>query len=139
MTAGWFLPVLIAVISWAGMVFLPKLVAQTSLPPTSAILYEILGGVTVALIVFLYLGGKAQFDAKGAAISYAVGLLGFTGTLAYFWAVTKGPVSIIAVLSAMYPIIAVLLGVFVLHETLSLRQMLGIGLSMAGLWLLVKA
>jgi transporter family protein len=108
------------------------------LPPTSAILYEILGGVTVALIVFLYLGGKAQFDAKGAAISYAVGLLGFTGTLAYFWAVTKGPVSIIAVLSAMYPIIAVLLGVFVLHETLSLRQMLGIGLSMAGLWFLVK-
>jgi len=124
------------IVLWGFMVFLPKL-ALSELSPLSAIIYEICGGLTVALFVLFFIGGRPEFTLRGAALAYSVGICGFLGTLTYFYAITKGPVSTVATMTAMYPVVAIICGVFFLNETLTLKQIIGIGLSLFGLLLLV--
>lgn len=134
---GWYGMLGACVVLWGLMTFLPKL-AVTSLSPTSCIIYEIAGGLTVALIVLAWPGVKLEFEPRGALLSYAVGICGFLGTLAYFFAVTRGPVALAAPLSALYPIIAVLLGVLLLKEQLSPQQMLGAVLALVSIILMAR-
>jgi len=132
---GWIIAVGLCITLWGLMTFLPKLAVE-QMSPTSCILYEVLGGVTVALVVLLWLGFRPEFEWRGAALSYVVGLCGFLGTLAYFYAVARGPVTIIATLSAFYPIIAIALGTIFLKEPITIKQMAGIALAFASMFLL---
>ncbi len=134
---GWYGTLGLCVLLWGLMTFLPKL-AVAKLSPASCIVYEIAGGLTVALIVLLWPGTKLEFEPRGALLSYTVGICGFLGTLAYFFAVTRGPVSLAAPLSALYPIVAVLLGVFLLKEQLSPQQMLGAALALVSIVLMAR-
>jgi transporter family protein len=136
MNQALIISVVATILLWGFMVFLPKL-ALTELSPLSAIIYEICGGLTVALFVLFFIDGRPEFNLRGASLSYTVGICGFLGTLTYFYAITKGPVSTIATMTAMYPIIAIICGVFFLNETLTIKQTIGIGLSLCGLLLLV--
>ena len=136
MNQALILPVVATVLLWGCMVFLPKL-ALSELSPLSAMIYEICGGLTVALFVLFFIGGRPEFNLRGAALCYIVGVCGFLGTLTYFYAITTGPVSTIATMTAMYPVVAVICGVFFLNEALTLKQAIGIGLSLCGLMLLV--
>ncbi len=136
MNLALIIPVLVTVFLWGFMVFLPKL-ALSELSPLSAIIYEICGGLTIALFVLFFIGGRPEFNLRGATLAYGVGICGFLGTLTYFYAITKGPVSSIATMTAMYPIVAIICGVFFLNETLTLKQVIGIGFSLFGLLLLV--
>ena len=136
MNLALIIPIIVTVLLWGCMVFLPKL-ALAELSPLSAIIYEICGGLTVAVFVLIFIGGRPEFNLRGAALAYSVGICGFLGTLTYFYAITKGPVSTIATMTAMYPIVAIICGVFFLNETLTIKQTIGIGLSLCGLILLV--
>jgi transporter family protein len=46
--------------------------------------------------------------------------------LAYLFAVSRGPVTIISTVTALYPILAVLLAYLFLNEPISVKQGLGI-------------
>ena len=129
------IPVVITVLLWGFMVFLPKL-ALAELSPLSAMIYEICGGLTVALFVLIFIAGRPEFNLRGAVLAYSVGICGFLGTLTYFYAITKGPVSTVATMTAMYPSVAIICGVFFLNDTLTLKQIIGIGFSLLGLLLL---
>ncbi|MDR3425738.1 MAG: EamA family transporter [Alphaproteobacteria bacterium] len=135
MTGNWAIPAIATFIFWGLMVFLPKLTVG-HIPPSSAIIYEVLGGVTVALITLASLKFHPEFDVRGALLSYFVGIVGFLGTLAYFYAVSKGPVAIVSVITGLYPAIAVLLGIVFLHEPLTWRQGLGCLMALGGVALL---
>jgi len=136
MNLALIIPVVATVFLWGFMVFLPK-IALSEISPLSAIIYEICGGLTVALFVLFFIGGRPEFNLRGAALAYSVGICGFLGTLTYFYAITKGSVSTIATMTAMYPVVAIICGVFFLNETLTVKQVMGISLSLFGLLLLV--
>ena len=135
MNQALIVPIVVTVLLWGCMVFLPKL-ALAELSPLSAIIYEICGGLTVALCVLIFIGGRPEFNLRGAVLAYIVGICGFLGTLTYFYAITKGSVSTVATMTAMYPGVAIIFGVFFLNETLTLKQIIGIGFSLFGLLLL---
>jgi bacterial/archaeal transporter family protein len=61
------------------------------------------------------------------------GMLGFLGAFCFLNAVSTGPVTLVATLSALYPAISVLLAVFWLHEPVTLRQGIGIALAFAAM------
>jgi drug/metabolite transporter (DMT)-like permease len=67
-------------------------------------------------------------DLAGAA---SVGVLGGAASILYFFSTHEGLLSIVAVLTSLYPAVTVLLAAMVLHETISRRQ--GVGLALAGL------
>ena len=95
-----------------------------------------LGGVLVGLVVLASLKFQVQFNIPGFSISLAIGILGFFGAFMYLVAVSRGPLTLVAPVTALYPMFAILLGLIFLGEAITLRQGFGIGLSVVAIYLI---
>jgi bacterial/archaeal transporter family protein len=133
---GWILPTLGAMILWGFWGFLPKL-TTAYIDPKSAIIYEALGGFTLGAIALIVLNFQLEFHPKGSGLAFLTGMIGLMGAFCFLLAVAKGQVSLVATISALYPVISILLAVAVLHEPLTLRQ--GIGIAIAVLAMILVA
>ena len=131
----WFVPALIAFFAWGLWAFLPK-IAVNYINPKSVILYEIIGALLVGLIVLFSLGFKVETHPKGIVLAAITGALGFTGSLAYVYALSRGPVAVVSMFTALYPIATVLLAYLFLQEMLTLKQAVGVVLALIAIYLL---
>ncbi len=130
----WILPTFGTLIMWGFWGFIPKLTTQY-LSPRSAIVYEVVGSLIIALIVLISLDFQPQVHPRGILLALSTGMMGFLGALMFLMAVSKGPVTLIAPLSALYPVISVLLAVFLMNESMNLRQVFGIALAVVSIML----
>ena len=87
-------------------------------------------------LLLLMLKFKPDIHPKGVLLAVLTGLLGFAGALCFLYAALKGPISLVAVLSALSPIITVLLAMFFLNETITIKQGLGIVLGLGAVVLI---
>ncbi len=131
----WLLPTLASIFCWGGWAFLPKFSAQY-ISTRSAIIYQGLGGAIIAFFIFLNLSDRLEIHPKGTILAIFAGMLNFLGVLFYIKAVSKGSVGIISTLSALYPLVVIALGFLVLHETLTLKQMIGMGFAIVAIALI---
>ena len=131
----WLLPALSAFTCWGIWAFLPKITTRY-VGPNSAIVYEVLGGVVVAAVMLIALGPRLEWDMRGAGLAFVTGVLGVVGALGYLFAVMRGPVTLIATLTALYPILTLLLAYAFLHEPLTLRQGVGVVLALVAIVLI---
>ena len=60
-----------------------------------------------------------------------------TGALFFLYAASKEPISLVAILSALYPVIAVVLAMIFLKESISVKQGLGVALALGSMILIV--
>lgn len=125
---SWIPPALATFVFWGVWALLPKL-AIRYIDPRSAIIYQAIGVATVAFILAASLAFKPAWDWRGASLAALTGMLGFTGAIFYLFALTRGPVGLIAVSTALYPGLTVLLAWLFLGEPVTLRQ--GVGLVFA--------
>lgn len=123
------LPTFGALVAWGLWSFIPKL-TTTYLEPKSAIVYEVLGGMLLGLLILSNLGFQPEVHPKGIALAILTGMLGFIGAFCFLNAVSKGPLAIVATVSALYPAVSVILAAFLLHESLTIKQGLGIVLAL---------
>ena len=131
----WLLPTGLALFAWIFWGFLPKLAAR-HINAQSAMIYQVLGGLIIGLGVLIQMKFKVQFNIPGFAYGLAIGLLGFFGALMYLIAVSKGPLALVAPITALYPVGAILLSFFILGETVTTKQGIGIGLSLVSMYLI---
>lgn len=124
-----------AFLCWGVWAFLPKLTTRY-IDPKSAIVYEALGGIAMAAVVLAWIGFRPAMDGRGVLLALTTGMLGLGGALAYLYAVRSGPVVLISTLTALYPILAIGLAGWLLHEPVSLRQWLGILLGLIAMLLI---
>ena len=89
-------------------------------------IYEVIGGIFLSLVVLYFLNFRLETHPKGILLAVTAGLVGFVGALCFLFAVSKGPVSIIAPLSALYPILSVILAMVFLNEAVTVKQGIGI-------------
>jgi transporter family protein len=132
---NWLTPALLAFVIWGFWAFLPKIATQY-INPKSVIFYEVIGAIIIGLVALISLDFKVQTEPRGVAIAIIVGALGLGGSFAYVYAIAKGPVGIISVFTALYPIVTVLLAYFVLHEPISAKQAIGICFAIVAIFLL---
>lgn len=130
--APWIPPAVIAFVFWGVWALLPKL-AIRHLDPKSALVYQAVGVALVALWLASQLSFRPAWDARGAGIAVLTGMLGFAGSVAYLHALAKGPVAVVAVFTALYPALTVLLAWLFLGESLSGQQILGLVFAAAAL------
>lgn len=130
----WILPTFGAFIFWGLWAFIPKMTTRY-LEPRSAIVYEVMGGVLLAIVVFFSLNFQLDFHPKGMVLALTTGMLGFLGAFCFLNAVSKGPVVLVATLSALYPVVSVVLAVVALQEAVTLKQGLGIVLALLAMML----
>ena len=133
----WALPAFGAFFLWGLWAFIPKITVKY-ISPKSALIYEVLGAILVAAVVLHSLEFRPAMHPTGVALGIATGFLGFLGALCYLFAVSKGPVSLIVVLTALYPVISILLAMFFLHESITLRQGVGIIFALTAMFLVAR-
>lgn len=133
--AEWLPPTLLAFLLWGAWSFLPKLTMRY-IDPNSAVVYEAIGGLLIALGVLFLIGFKPATDVRGAALAVITGALGVAGALAYLYAMRSGPVAPVATISALYPVLAIILAGLLLKEPISLKQGLGVVLGLIAMVLI---
>lgn len=132
---SWILPTTLALACFGLWAFLPKLTVRY-LDPKSALVFGTLGAVLVSVVVLAQMGFRAQAEPRGIVLAVLTAIFGFAGTLAYLYAAQRGPVALIATVTALYPVIAILLAVLVLNEPITLRQGLGMVLALVAIVLI---
>ena len=125
---NWFVFALIALVLWGFWGFFPKL-ATGYLNPRSVLIYEVVGVLIVALVVLYTMGFKPETNTKGIVFGVLAGIAGLLGTLFFLFAISKGKASVVVTMTALYPIITIFLSFFVLNETITVKQ--GIGMIFA--------
>lgn len=132
---SWVLPSILALLFWGVWAFLPK-IATRYIDPYSAMVYQSLGGILVGLGVLISLRFQVEFNIPGFSYGLAIGLLGFFGAFMYLIAASKGPITLVAPITALYPTLAIILSLVFLNETVSPKQVLGIALSVVAIILI---
>ena len=132
---SWFLWTILSLITFGFWGFFPKLAVQY-INPQSALIYQVLGGVLVGIVGLAMVGFRPQTNPMGILFAMLTGITGVLGTLFYFSAAGRGQISIVVSLTALYPLITILLAVIFLHETLNLRQIVGLCFAIGAIVLL---
>jgi len=80
----------------------------------------------VRLLVLALEKFKIEWNAAGFGWAALGGFLAFAGFLTFFAALDQGKASTVVTLSALYPLVTILMSIGFLHEKLSMRQGIGI-------------
>lgn len=134
--SAWLLPALIAFVLWGLWAYIPKITTQ-HIDPRSALVFQAVGAFAFGLVVLATLGFRPMLHERALPLALLTGVLGIAGGLAYLYAVARGPVTLISVLTALYPVLTVLLANLFLGEAVSPRQWLGILLGLAAIILVI--
>lgn len=136
-----FLWALLTAAIW-GVVPLMEKVGLASAPPTVGVMVRSLG-VVVGLAVFgwLWAPWEAMRALSGTSFLLLAGggfLASFVGQLAFYQALKSGAISQVTPVAGAYPLVAALLGWWVLREPLTLTRVLGVACIVLGVILLRK-
>ncbi len=131
----WFIPALMALIIYGFWGFFPKL-AVNYINPQSAVVYEVGGAMLVGGLVLVIMGFQPEYHPKGVAFAALTGVAGMLGTLCFFAAASRGKISVVVSMTAMYPLITIILAVLFLKEPITLKQLSGMACSLLAIFLL---
>jgi transporter family protein len=133
--AGWLLYALLALILW-GLWGMFSKIAATDLPSWAIFLVELGVYLVVGGVIWGLLRTPVTWTFPGTAAAVAAGLCGGFALFFFLKALASGPAAVVVPLTSLYPVITVALGVTFLQESLTLRQLAGIILAAAAVWLL---
>ncbi len=133
----WFIYGLFALFLWGIWAFLPKL-ATKYLDPKSLVIFQAVGGTIVVLGVLCWVKFSPVIHTKGIIIAILAGLAGGLGGIFFFYALAKGKASVVVTMTALYPLIAIILSFIILKEPVTLKQGIGIILALAAMVLLAS-
>ena len=134
---GWLLNSLLAFLCFGLWGFFPK-IAVKYINPRSALIYEVMGGVVVAALTWFGMSKGIEHDVRGVAPAFITGVVGYLGMFFFLHAVDLGKVSVVASLTAVYPVLTILLAAMILRQQMTSVQYVGIGMALAGLILLSR-
>jgi transporter family protein len=134
----WLAWTLITVVTWGVWSFVARLLAADIESPAQAQAVSTIGIVPVLIVLF------AIKDAPGAgnrligvSLALGSGIISCLGNIAYFDVFNRGgKAAAVIPVTALYPVVTVLLAVPLLKERVSQLQWLGIALSLAAIYFL---
>jgi len=104
--------------------------------PKSALTYQTIGVMITGLITLSMLHFKPATEPRGIWLAILTGGAYGMGCLFYFIAASRGKVMTVVTLTALYPLITILLSVVLLQETIGFRQWIGIILAIIAITLM---
>ncbi len=131
----WFIVVLLTLAVW-GIWGVVTRVASASLGWRDTTAVAALGHMIIASLYIAI--SRPTISPQGFIWFFALlaGILGFLGALFFYIALELNPSSIVVVATSLYPIVTLVLSMFLLGETITIRQAAGVLLSMLALILI---
>ena len=133
----WLLYSLLTVVTWGVWGIFSKL-ASNYAKPRQVLIFQTAGIIVSGLVALVAENSRIEWDVRGFAWSALGGFFACLGFLAFFTALEQGPTSSVVSLSAIYPLVTVVLSIVFLHEKLSTRQSVGIILALVARILLAE-
>ena len=133
--ATWLTFSLMALTLWGVWGLLTK-VATLYLPPYVAYLISTLGYLPIIGFLLLDRSFQVTWHPMGWSVSLAAGVCAALGLLCYYRALAGGTAARVVPLTAMYPVVTVILSYFLLKEHITLRHVAGLGAALVAVWLL---
>src|SRR2546423_314641 len=134
MMPRWLIWTFLALFFWGIWAVLAKALGD-QLSPTDTQTGSTFGMLPV--ILALALSGKVRGSVNsksGAALAFISGLLAVTGNIAYYEVLSSSKASTVVPLTALYPLVTVILAVIFLREKLNRVQFAGILLSLVAIY-----
>jgi len=131
----WLLFAIIALLLWGLWGLFPK-IASNYIGPKSVLIYEAIGAAFLTIIVLFSVGFKPEVHTKGITFGILGGFAGAVGGLFFLYAISRGKASIVVPITALYPLVTILLAFIILKEPITLKQGIGIALALAAMVLL---
>ena len=125
----WYLYALLTVITWGLWGFCSK-IAFNYAKPRQALLFQTVGVLAFAVLVLYLEKFHVEWNLPGFSWAALGGFFAFIGFLTFFAALEKGNTSAVVTLSALYPMVTIMISIAFLHERLTTRQGVGIGLAL---------
>ena len=125
----WLIYALISSVLYGVWGFCSKL-ATNYINPKTALVYEAIG---FSVLVFFVLKGEKftlNSDIRGVIYATLVGVTSAVASLFLFLALSKGNVSVIVPITALYPIVTIIMAYFILKEPITFRQIIGLMLAL---------
>ncbi|MFN3395527.1 MAG: EamA family transporter [Thermodesulfovibrionales bacterium] len=135
--AEWFVFSFIAFLLWGIWGFFSK-IANAYMSPSSVYLYGSIGALLVTIFAVLVLGFKLEAQAVGIMYSLLAGISGGAGVVFFYFAMREGKASIVVTLTALYPLVTLVLSCIILKEHITIKQTIGIFLAIIAMVLLSK-
>lgn len=132
--------VLLTVLIWGLWGFLGKLATRYNSPVMITAISSLVSPI-FAVVLFSYIKMKSvSFNSSPLAVFLIVltFLAGVSGSLAYYYALTKGNASVVVSLTSLYPAVTILLSVLILREKINIIQAFGFSLVLLGAFLINK-
>lgn len=130
---NWLVPTIITLFLYGLWGWLPKL-ATNYLDAKSAWFWEVIGFLVASVLIFIFLGLKPVYHSKGALFAGLTGAAGALGTFFFFIAMSKHKASTVTTITALYPVVAIVLSFLILREAISIKQGVGILLAIASIF-----
>lgn len=132
---GWLPTSLLALFSFGLWGFFTKM-AVVHMDSKSALVYQTLGVLIIGVVALGMMNFKPATDTKGVAYALLTGVAYGVGCLFYFFAASKGKIITVVTLTALYPLITIVLAYWLLNETVNFKQLAGIALAIVAIVLM---
>lgn len=128
---------LIAMVTWGVWAVLAK-VATRTISPELAVVVSYSVSIALALGYLLFRGGTVTLDGQGVALAALAGVFGGVAVVSFYAGLNAGRTAIVTTVAALYFVVAAILGVVVLGESVAPRDLAGIGFAMVAVFLLAR-
>jgi transporter family protein len=132
---SWLFPTFLSLLSF-GLGGLFTKLTMLHIDSKSALIYQAVGTLIVGFILLFLVDFKPATDMRGIGYGLLTGLASGLGCLFYFMAADKGKISTVVTLTALYPLITILLSFIVLRETINAKQCIGIFMALIAIYFL---
>jgi len=128
---------LFAALAWGVWAILADL-AVRSLPPESTMVISYAASVVLASGYVLYRGAPIAGDATAMGFAVGAGVFAGVGAVSYYAALQAGAAGVGTTLAALYFVVAAVLGVLLLGDSLAPSDVAGIGLAVLAVLLIAR-
>jgi transporter family protein len=132
---NWLASSLIALICWGLWGLLIK-IASKYYSWHQVFIVSSIATITTSIILLAFVKPSINFQSQGFTFSLFAGIAGALALVTFNYAMQGGQKIIIVPLTALYPIITIILSYLVLHEEISLVKAIGILLGLAAIILI---
>jgi len=132
---NWFTAALLALVSFGLWGLFTKL-AVLHIDTKSALIYQALGVAIVGTGMLFAVNFKPATHPKGISYALLTGAAYGIGCFFYFIAASKGKIITVVTLTALYPLVTIILASVILKEAISIKQWIGIGFAIIAIVLM---
>lgn len=132
---NWLPAAILSLLSFGIWGFFTKL-AVVHIDSRSALIYQTLGVIVIGFIALSLMKFKPATDAKGLIYAILTGVAYGVGCLFYFVAASKGKIVTVVTLTALYPLVTIVLAYLLLKEAVTLKQVIGIFMALGSILLM---